>query len=442
MATREELTGLIGGGGGGGGGVPVYFASTHGAYEVREGKSNMSVPFRVPRDTYIFEAASVGEKTITTIDMPLWQLIQNRREFAAYINSDEAAVDPLKKAVLNNLHYYKPGDIIFIRTLVLEPDNEFDYQWGYYRFLDGMPPVAFPKEGSVNDYGLMIADNIANPPLTDSMKEIRNEHFPYKKGLRGAARVESTNYKFIEEARRRDGNHGPSIFIFSSCASFWASSPMSVSEEKLTIDIGRAQQQADLNFLEMGFSSGPLSAGGRDIKSTLLSYDRFKSLKSDRRGREPEEFAPAARKNHVLTEVDHPEELFLSRIGKKDVRVVEARHTFQGIPPGAVSVFQVLDAIGNTRQVPGKTNPSWWTTEELSTAIDEKQPLYVYSLTPGKRELIPIVDLRRAGIYTGRLRNEPKQTNFYKPAKGGRRTRRFLKKFKRTRNYKRSRRTP
>jgi len=393
MTTREELLSVIMGGGGGaaggGGGAPIYFASTHGVYDLQSGAVEH---IEVPPNTYIFEAASIGEATLTTIDQPLWDLIQNRREFAAYLSSDPSVKDEKKKQVFKNLVYYKPGDTIHKRKLILEPENEFNPQWSYYKFTDGSPVLPFP-EAPVEEEGrpISIPPELPNPPFTDVMKSFRHEHFPPgKTRLRGFERVEKGS---------------------------------------------RTQQLANLEFAEMGFTSGAIS--GEFGKPVLLDIAHRNMMKRSGKGKLNEQFAPTTRLLGKLqmSEVDLEELRYLDMVGKEITRFVRPRFNTIKVPPGAASIFVKIDEDRyNVSLSPsGKT---WWTYEQIESAIDEGKEIYVCIGTKFTQLK------KKAGIYTAALKqNTAKNPKYFGPnwANGG--SRRFVKKSKskrKTRKFKKS----
>ena len=429
MTTRGELLNLIsgGGGGGGGGGVPIYFASTHGVYDLQVESVESIV---VPPNTYIFEAASIGEATLTTIDEPLWDMIQNRREFAAYLSSDPSAKEEQKKQVFKNLVYYKPGDTIYKRTLILEPENEFNPQWSYYKFTDGSTILPFP-EAPVEEEGnpIIIPPEIPNPPFTDVMKSFRHEHFPVgKTRLRGFERVDTgSDIRFFTEVRKRDHYNGPAIFIFSSCASFWSSDDKK-KDNRLILDIGRIQQLANQQFAEMGFTSGAIS--GEAGKPVLLDTGHRIPIKRRAKGTSMnEQFAATSKMvgNLKMTEVDAEELKYLDMVGEEITRFVRPRFNPIRVPPGAASIFEKLgeDRYNVSLSPTGKT---WWTYEQMETAIDKGQQIYVCI---GSN----FIQLKnKAGMYTGAIRQHRAPNPKYPGSnwtKGG--SRRFLKKSKKTR---------
>jgi hypothetical protein len=436
MATAQQLLALIQGGveGGAGGGsavaaAPIYFASTHGVYPINEG---ILPKFEVPPNTYIFEASSVGEATLTNMDEPLWELIQNRAEFAKYIAGDPSVKESIKKVIIRNLVYYKPGDIVYRRRFLLQPENRYEYNWGYFKFQQGEPLVPFP-EGLGGEDGayhqtlekpLVLPEEVRNPPATPIMKSFRDEHYPPGSArLRQPPRVETgSNEYFITETRKREGYQGPAIFIFSSCASFWESdTPEGKKLDKAQIiDIGRTQQTAKLKFLEM-FPGGDYDRRGDSVlklktsgKPKLATEAFVKELKLN--------------PHYQITTLDPEEEAYLEKVGYENPRYVPPRHPHIQVPPGAATIFvrseeqRSGEYFYQVKQSP--TGKTWWTPEEIIRALSEGEQLYIN--IGGDFQLLK----KQAGVYTGALRQDPKPTPEHHSKKGG--SRRFRRKTKRT----------
>ena len=448
MATGPELLELIqgggAGGGGGGGGAPIYFASTHGVYPVNEG---ILQTFVVPPNTYIFEASSVGEATLTTMDEPLWYLMQNRPEFAKYVSGDPSVKDGLKRVIIRNLVYYKPGDIVYRRWFILEPENRYEYNWGYFKFQQGEQVVPFPDgiDGEKGAYlqtldkPLVLPEDVPNPPATPIMKSFRDEHYPLATArFRKPPRVQTgSNEYFITETRRREGYAGPAIFIFSSCASYWltgegATKEQEALEKAQIIDIGRTQQTAKLNFLEM-FPGGTYERIGESVpklktsgKPKLAKESFIKNLK--------------ANPDYLVTTLDDEEQQYLEKVGEEILKYVKPRFKYPDIPPGAATIFvrtaeqRAGESFYHVERSP-TTAKTWWAAEEINEAISQGRELYIN--VGGEFQRLQ----RQAGQYTAALRQAPHQTPPSHSKKGGRRTRRVKRNSKRSYRSKKSRRT-
>jgi len=441
MSTGPELLALIQGveGGAGGGAAvaaaPIYFASTHGIYPINEG---ILETFVVPPNTYIFEASSVGETTMTNMDEPLWELIQNRAEFAKYISGDPSVNKGVKKEIIKNLVYYKPVDRVYRRRLLLEPENRFEYNWGYFKFQQGDSVVPFPEgldgEGGAYlqtlDKPLVLPEEVSDPPATKLMKELRNEHYPPGSArLRAPPRVEKgSNEYFITKTREKEPD-GPAIFIFSSCASYWESKTDEGKkiDKVQIINIGRTQQAAKLNFLTM-FPEGEYDRRGNSVpklktseNSKLATENFIRELKLNPK--------------YQITRLDPEEEAYLAKVGHENPRYVRPRYPHNSVPQGAASIFvKTGEERGDEsgyRVERSPTAKTWWTAEEINKAVSEGRELYIN--VGGEFQRL----LRQAGVYTAALRQDPAPTPASHPKKGGRRTRRVKRNSKRTSKAKR-----
>lgn len=382
--------------------VPIYFASTHGTYDLTVNGGIVEY-ITVPPNTYVFEASSVGEATLSNIDEPLWQLISNRAEFAAYLDSDPSATDPVKRQVIKNLCYYKPGDRLYKRTLILEDNNQYDYQWGYYKFSDLVSALPLPTNANDDDEkkAIVVPEEPPNPPYTDVMKSFRQEHFPVgRTRLRSFERIDTgSDIRFITETRKRDEYDGPAIFVFSSCASFWSSNGKTSKDirrdKAMIVEIGRNQQLLDYQFHEMGFRSGKYD---HDRDEAPLLKGRFARIAKGVSNR----YGPERRLTGDLgqTSTDREEEEYMEHVGAELTRYVKPRFNVVRSPPGAATLF--IEANGHFVVAINKENPvgdrTWWTTEQMERILkNSKVPIYVNIAGEFKRITIP------AGIYTARV---------------------------------------
>ena len=400
--------------------VPIYFASTHGVYDLTVNGGNVEY-ITVPDNTYVFEASSVGEATLSNIDEPLWELISNRAEFAAYLDSDPSATDPVKRQVIKNLCYYKPGDRLYKRTLILEDNNEYDYQWGYYKFSDlvsGLPlPTSSNDEESGEKKAIVIPEEPPNPPYTDVMKSFRQEHFPAgKTRLRSFERIDTgSDIRFITETRRRENYGGPAIFIFSSCASFWSSNGKTSKDirrdKAMIVEIGRNQQLLDYQFHEMGFRSGKYNHDKDEAPLLKGRYARRAKGVSNRYGPERRLIGDLEQ-----TVTDQEEEEYMKQVGAELTRYVKPRFNMIKTPPGAATLF--IEANGHYVVAINKENPvgdrTWWTTEQIESILKKGTvPIYVNIAGEFKQITTP------AGIYTGRVGMRPGAIKAEGSYKGG-----------------------
>jgi hypothetical protein len=215
--------------------APIFLCSTHGLY-------NLAAPLEkrvVPPNTWIFEAQSIGDLTLTSIDVPLWELLQGGRRygFLRYMlgeynemRSAGLLVYARYKEVFRNLIIYKPGDEIYTRELSIGGGKGLraDYSgMGFFRFDVNGPQ--YPYKG----YGALQADGSRGPyeilrRLGTQMLE-RDDRITTdcdlvdNISLNPSARNTFLNGEAMDEDFRlawpSDSDPtAPKIFVFSSCA--------------------------------------------------------------------------------------------------------------------------------------------------------------------------------------------------------------------------------
>jgi hypothetical protein len=224
---------------------PTIFASIHGVYDLQEDIEKWEVP---PNAIFI-EVADIGDVTYTTIDPLLWELIQNRallHDLIWTIPRPLPAELEKYEQVLKVLHVYLPGDKIYSRKLVYQPDNLYDSGWSIYRFAPpgggggggGGPPAIIPfpavPDGKVKTLGSYKAtiSKLEKQGIADTefLERIKRDRFSIGPGaeLRSGKRVplpgrdESyTQKRLMEECNGKYGGI-PTIYFISACAALWA----------------------------------------------------------------------------------------------------------------------------------------------------------------------------------------------------------------------------
>ena len=102
--------------------APIILCSTHGHYD----RKTDPVKWIVPPNTFIFEAQTIGDLTLTLLDKPLWDLLQGGMRWGLYkyitgkykkISREGIEVYDVFKQALASMIMYKPGDEIFERVL-------------------------------------------------------------------------------------------------------------------------------------------------------------------------------------------------------------------------------------------------------------------------------------------------------------------------------------
>ena len=269
--------------------APIFLCSTHGNY-------NLAVPLEkriVPPNTWIFEAQNIGDLTLTTIDVPLWELLQGGRRhgFLYYLLGKYSVlkraglpVYDVYKEVFKNLIIYKPGDEIYTRELSIGGGKGLRKTYegmGFFRFDVNGPQ--YPYKG----YGALQPDGSRGPyeilrrlgtQLVESGDRITTDcDLMDNISLNPAARKTFLNGEAIEEDFRLAwpggvDPEGPKIFVFSSCA---AVSDDMKSQPGLGRwnEIANLQRERVLEAWSMGVRSVGGGAGGNPkdkIKAGLI----------------------------------------------------------------------------------------------------------------------------------------------------------------------------
>jgi hypothetical protein len=206
--------------------LPIYFVSTHGAYDVRDAEAadGSKVPWNVedetwtvPPGTHIFETMAMGDLCLTEIDQHLWDITQgtNRDKFLRFLLTGQPP-DAILEMVIQQLYYYGPGTKVAKRTLSIgggkreeegpayagperEPLRRAYINMGFYAFPVGAPANVFP-----------------DMPRGDPESRIRS-----MTGVRTAmiedGDISHTSDEIIDMIKAAEGVDG-GIFMFSSCA--------------------------------------------------------------------------------------------------------------------------------------------------------------------------------------------------------------------------------
>lgn len=258
--------------------APIFLCSTHGSYD----RTSDPVAWTVPANTFIFEAQTIGDLTLTNIDIPLWELLQGGRRwgfkkylFKQYkkIERKGIPVGEIYKQTLANLILYKPGDTIYERVISVGGGRN-DKESGARTTYAGMGFFRFDANGKAypyRGYGRR-AHGEETPPyeiLPRLHKMMVEKDF-----------LQITDHTFVEavnlinrEPRWRSGHtiqgvdfttaslpsqQGPDIpriFIFSSCAA--VSMEKTVAGSKRWAEVASVQEQrkieamSDLNIYSL-----------------------------------------------------------------------------------------------------------------------------------------------------------------------------------------------
>jgi len=260
--------------------LPLYFISTHGAYDMRDPEggawSEEDELFEVPAGVHIFETMQMGDLCLTTIDQYLWTMSQGTKRdvFLRFFLTGEGAEDfgfvevtksgpravsaakanEIAQQVFQQLYYYGPGTLIARRTLsigggkrdeVAEQGQETlrrDYvNMGFYTFPVGRAENAYPN---VPRRGLPASRIPGLTPLRTEMVETE--------------RTVNSN-EMIDLVSEAEGVEG-GIFLFTSCAQIWDDDDVSARENRRRVGI-LERVQADATRI-MAEKEIPFRPGG------------------------------------------------------------------------------------------------------------------------------------------------------------------------------------
>ena len=272
--------------------IPIIFISSHGAYDLREPPQE----FKVPDNVYIFETQTIGDVCLTSIDKPLWNLMNDRVAFLKYFkgeghpyvaaatsaagvydadNEDTEFDTPDAKhseykRVFQNMHFYQPGDTIFNRTLKIGGGGHGARRsyanMGFYRFDVGDPVDRYPdgpesKIRALQPLRTELIEDASQETGQIQMIEIVSSVFP-------------------------DVASGGAIFIFSSCAAIWSEEGANKAAKAVLNRrmkrIEDKQQAQDLALMALT-TAGPSGAGADNNAVALPATGRNRLPRSSRK---------------------------------------------------------------------------------------------------------------------------------------------------------------
>lgn len=270
--------------------APFFLCSTHGDYD----RSEPLVKRIVPPNTWIFEAQSIGDLTLTTVDQPLWDMIQGgRREYfydylmGTYkaITADGFKVYQVYKDVFKNLILYKPGDEIYCRGLsigggrvgVKEGARREYSGMGFFRFDANTGPYPYARYGLKKPYEILrrlqaqlVEDEDRKTTDCDLVDYISliNKSAPTFVSPAGEPILEDFRLAWPTNDPAVIG--GPKVFFFSSCAAVTEDNTPTGLER--WAEIAGLQRQRVLESWAMGIRSLGGGAGGKPqaIRDSLI----------------------------------------------------------------------------------------------------------------------------------------------------------------------------
>lgn len=267
--------------------APIFFLSSHGHYDV----SKDPVPFIVPPHTYIFESAFITELTSTVMDPVLWNLIAGdvRLDFLAYFTGGENPEDPDEsenlytkdyyKRLFKSLHFYEPGDTIYVRNYTMGGGAgcRSSYEsFGFYHFPISSKSEPFPISGKV---GRPAAQIRALNPLRNSLID---PSIHWNKPGPPPEELILTNEEFIKTYIRGHivSEEEPAIFIFSACGEVkCGNAKKPICDARVGI-IEKHQYAQDLKATSKGLRSSIVVGSNKADK--FVTKERFRSCTNSR----------------------------------------------------------------------------------------------------------------------------------------------------------------
>uniref|UniRef100_A0A6C0DK34 Uncharacterized protein n=1 Tax=viral metagenome TaxID=1070528 RepID=A0A6C0DK34_9ZZZZ len=205
----------------------IYAAFVHGDTDVENPTYQT-----VPPNTYVFELAEVGEVVFTSIDEPLWGLIQDRNRLAASITGEDTSEATAK--ILRNIIMYGPGDRYCVRNLELGEKERNLPSWGFFKH----------NPGDTLSY-------LEKPPYIQFSDLSILKYFYYDKRLGSSI---NTDTDFIKHVNAYDKTNVKIIFI-NACSAIQKKT-LSPQERKNLTAIQRLQQAQWQYLAENGLQLG------------------------------------------------------------------------------------------------------------------------------------------------------------------------------------------
>ena len=462
----------------------IIYASSHGVYDLI---NDIGPLYPVPPNTIIIEIGDAGDMALTTIDPLLWELVQNRPLFMNLLSGTASEEDKAKyDKTFKAMYIYTPGDYLYKRKLLFEPENFTDNKWAFYRFQPGVGPGGgggkwrFPKDhGSIP----LAEREMANLP-TDAFlygikrKLYRVKHTNPRYGLRElGARLDSegrvtthgrneeySQFEFIRECSEHYGPQ-PRIYIFSACASFWGNAQHNLPAEVERSGLIGSQQRATalakhacgirtLSFREAnnypgGYLTGRELQLGRALEDAGGAEEGLR-----RRGTTKTPKASFVRsglyEGEAKNAVTRREEEGTNQILMISGRPTRGAPARRNLEEDQLLLF-IMDVNGNYKNILnfknlGKSTPTFTLDEALQYRIDH--PRIQLFRNARRQDGTPIVipfeppkgNSPKKGMCDWLTGTCSRVGRFF--GLGGKRTRRFKGKSKRTRKVKRTKRSP
>jgi len=263
----------------------IIMCVTHGEYDLISPLTTTKIPDNV----YILEESGIGEVALTSGDRVLWETMQNRKDLVRHLTaSNQYFLRDVKKenlnarkAMFNNASFrvYLPGDKMINRSLILTPNEERLWNWGYFEFDPTTPKLPFPPDVLEEiDSGFSTRrqrDQIMqNFGQSAQMQDMRERHYDGRFNTGYCSSADIINIS--SEASKGV----PVVILFSSCAVWNSNADEALKGAKgelpkqicqRTLDILAFQQAHKLGFYKLlGLKELP--------NQDIMLYDKSKTL--------------------------------------------------------------------------------------------------------------------------------------------------------------------
>jgi hypothetical protein len=258
----------------------IILISSHGRYEFPlDSDAGAELSYVVPPNTYVIETLDVGRLCSTTIDKPLWNLLQptNRDKFIALlkeknvtldsphldgiINYSNRIIEPEEYIlVLKNFIIYLPTMVVPKRRLLFGDDVFYGGSKIYYKItyrgfgVYHFPPeyeegAAFPKAKQV------VLKQASAAGQNIQLRNIKNFFYKdddakknlFKRMIRSAPHV--TNKDVIDQIVT---DEHPRIILFSSCGEYYT--PTDITKRTNAMKAIQLQRDAIYNTMNAGYT--------------------------------------------------------------------------------------------------------------------------------------------------------------------------------------------
>ena len=268
--------------------APIILCSTHGHYD----RKTDPVKWIVPPNTFIFEAQTIGDLTLTLLDKPLWDLLQGGMRWGLYkyitgkykkMSREGIEVYDVFKQALASMILYKPGDEIFERVLSIgggrhEKDASARALFegmGFFRFNPTGPKYEYQgygkrdASGAPNPYEILAG--LHRKMVEDRRREMTDHSFVESVSGIDTSPVFRSGESIGVDFRKPLSDYpadAPKIFIFSSCAA--VEKDKSEEAKERWAQIATLQQKRILEAKMMGIDTLLGGSYGSMVENTTI----------------------------------------------------------------------------------------------------------------------------------------------------------------------------